>query len=169
MEFGLPRPIENAAAKIPSKLPFEDKVVDGINKVSRQFNNSKVIKSAIRVSSLIPKVRSFTIGGPQGKTPTPEFTPPIPYLPEISHNDRPFLKAAIMDDIAGLVEKIPGVGIYLGPVADMMEDTAIYRIQKSLTPQQLEYFQQRDRALPITTLAALDTIAHNNLSRAVRR
>lgn len=143
---------------LPTGLPFEDLVSQGINKVLSIAEKDPVlnkINGLIRRIPIIPEKRYAT---PFGTYKTPEF-----YIPELTpavfdERRREAVKAAIIDDLSGLIEKIPGIGAAAGIISDVIEDNAMAKIQETLTPEELEKFRSYDKVDPLTTVAVIRTM-----------
>lgn len=140
---------------LPTKLPLEPvaaRITDGICSIMRREPITNGINKIIEQIPIIPEKQYPT---PFGTYKTPEFSIPELKLPTMDDRRREALKAAVIDDLSSLVEKIPVVGLAAGPISDAIEDTAMAKIHDTLTPKEYTWFLNYDKISPITTLAML--------------
>ena len=69
------------------------------------------------------------------------------------------VKAAVADDLAGLLEKVPWIGVFTAPLADAVEDTFGAKIEELMTPAERKAFREFDKVSPSTAVRALQTFA----------
>jgi len=116
-----------------------------------------VARRLTEIREKVPTLAAWDFPTPIGTMRLPALELPEVPSPRVDQRRKELIKAAIGDDVSGLVEKIPFVGVFLGPVADFLEDLAGAKIDTLLTPSEREVFRNWDKSSPSTTLAALAT------------
>lgn len=142
--------------RLPDQLPLVEPVLDRVlDAVSAKVSNSPPVRLADALQAKMPTVAEQQFNTPLGSVTLPRLEMPQFSVPALDRRKKDLLKAAIGDDISGFVEKIPGVGAGLGPLADSMEDLYMAKIQETASPEEYEWFKRYDKISPITTLAML--------------
>jgi len=159
-ELMLPTP-----PRLPGKLPFEDGIARGVDRLLSIVEKDPILNGLNRIVERVPVVPERQFMTPWGNYKTPEF-----YVPKLSParfdaRQREAFKAAVMNDIASLVEKVPGLGAAAGPIADSMEDTAMAKIADTLTPEENKYFRSYDKVDPLSTIAMIRTMVRTQKER----
>lgn len=152
-ELQLPPP-----PRLPDRLPFEDQVSRAVDRVLDLLERDPVRAVVNRLVDAIPVVREREYPTPLGTYKTPEFYVPKLSPAKMDGRQRQAFKAAVMTDVAGLIEAIPGLGALAKPLSDAVEDTAYAKIQDSLTPQENTWFKTFDKVDPLSVIAMLRTM-----------
>ena len=147
--------IKLPSVKLPEKLPFEDTVNKGINKVVHAVNNFPPIRAINAIGARIPYPGEVRVGTPLGSIKIPPLNLPRLELPELDERHMQAMKAAVGQDLSYLPGLIPGVG---DVIADMVEDTFGAKIHETLTPDEYEDFKRWDKKSPSTTIAMAQTL-----------
>ena len=142
---------------LPSTLPFENQTDRLLSKLASTLEGTRFTKIMRALEARAPAIESIDFPTPFGKVRTPGLTLPVPVPPAMDQRRKEILKAALADDLAGLVEKIPFVGAFASPLADAAEDTFMAKLQDLLTPEEWSIFKEQDKVLPLTSAAALVT------------
>lgn len=157
-EIKLPQGLVNALGSIPDRMPFEDTIDRALDDAADKIASHPLMRKLEELHSRIPVVPSVEVGTPLGKIKTPELALPKPSPPEVDDRKKEAIKAAVADDLTGLIEKIPVVGAAAAPISDGLEDTFMAKIHDTLTPEEYELFKKKDKISPLTTLAMVDTL-----------
>lgn len=141
---------------LPDTLPGEDRLDAALDRLASRLENSALVRRAKEIEDRLPSIESVEFPTPLGTIKTPALEPPTLVPPQIDERRREVLKAAALDDLAGLIAFIPVVGDI---ISDPIEDTAMAKLHDTLTPQETIVFQNADKALPLTLLGALYTFS----------
>jgi len=156
-EIQLPEGIKRLLEGVPQGLPFEKTIDRGLNRLADTINASRLTKKLRGIHSQLPSLPEQRIATPLGEFKLPPVGLPVPGAPEVDNRKRQAIKAALGDDISGLIEKIPVVGAVVAPLSDFLEDTAMAKVNEALTHEEYETFKKYDKISPLTTLAMLQT------------
>ena len=157
----IPKPIQDILKMVPSGLPFEGQVDRTLNSVAEKVSNSMPTRQLEKINKSLPYIPEIEVSTPLGRYHTPEFSLPSVKIPQLTLRDREAFKAAVLKDLSGLVEKIPGVGAVAGFMSDSLEDTGENKIYQLFTPEEFAYYARRDKATPLSTMAVIDTLRRN--------
>ena len=147
---------------LPTTLPLENQVDALLNKLATTLEETRFTKMMRDLEARAPVIESIDFPTPFGKVRTPGLTLPVPVPPTMDQRRKEIVKAALADDLAGLVEKIPFVGAFAWPIADAVEDTYLVKLQELMTPEEWRTFKEFDKVSPLTVAAALRTFARRN-------
>ena len=156
-EIRLPQGLHQALSKVPDRLPFEDTVDRALDSLAARLEGNRVTKKLREIHANLPTAPEIELPGPFGVLKAPPLELPAPPPPKIDRRAKDTVKAALLDDISGVIEKIPVVGAVAGVLSDSLEDTAMARIHDLLTPEEYARFKKKDKLSPLTTVAVLDT------------
>ncbi len=144
--------------QLPDKLPGEDMLSRGVDKVLNLVERDPVLNTVNRVIEKIPIIREKSVSTPLGSFKTPEFYVPRLIPARMDARIREAFKAAALVDASSLISKIPWMGAAAAPVSDAVEDTAYAKIHDTLTPEEDTFFTSYDKADPLSTIAMLRTM-----------
>ena len=145
---------------LPDQLPFEDTVDRLLNRAAQALERSPVTRAAKHFEERFPEVEGVAFPTPLGTITTPRLQlPSLSSPPQIDDRRREIVKAAAADDLAGLLEKVPWIGIITAPLADFVEDTFGAKIEELMTPAERKTFREKDKISPSTVVSALQTFA----------
>lgn len=139
----------------PSTLPFENQIDRLFDRVAERLANSQATRFGNNIERNFPTVESIEWPTPLGVVKTPRLSMPSLTPPVLDERRKEIIKAAMGDDISGLVTMIPVIGFFASIIADAMEDTYAAKIDALLTPEERRAFMEYDKVSPITTIAAL--------------
>ena len=160
-EISLPQ-----APPLPDKLPFEDRVDALLDRAAEGLERNPITRMAQKIEAQLPVVTEMEFPTPLGTFRLPRLELPSLTPPKMDSRRKEVVKAAVADDLASLVEKVPYVGLIAGPLADFLEDTAMAKLRENLRPEEVESFYHFDKVSPVTTLAALRTfVKHRGVGR----
>ena len=144
---------------LPSTLPLENQIDRLLNKLASRIEKSAITQRMRQLEEQAPVIESVDFPTPFGTIQTPHLTIPVPVPPTIDQRRKEIVKAALADDLAGLVEKIPLVGALAWPIVDAVEDTYMVKVQELMTPDEWRTFREFDKVSPLTVAAVLRTFA----------
>ena len=130
-----------------------------LNRAAQAIGNSRVGAALRRLEDSAPQLEGMEISTPLGRINTPALSLPVPIPPSMDARRKEILKACAGDDLSGLVEKIPWVGIIAAPLADSIEDIFGAKIEEMMTPAERAVFREKDKVSPSTVVSALQTFA----------
>lgn len=145
----LPMSLERKLAK----LPFEDRVASGLNRVARAINESPPTRLLTKIQEKAPRLPELIVPTPLGTVGLPEISLPTPGLPQFNERKRKALKAAIGSDLGSLIGLIPVIGDAAG---DLVEDMYGAEIRGNLTEGEYEQYKKWDKIGP-STMAMIRT------------
>jgi hypothetical protein len=153
------------APPMPDKLPGEDVVSRGVDKILSLMERDPILKGINRLVDKIPIVHEKTYHTPLGDFKTPEF-----YIPKLTpalmdERKREAIKASVLVDMSSLIAKIPYLGAAAGPAADAVEDTGYAKIHDTLTPEEDKFFKSYDKVDPLSTVAVLRAMVRTQKER----
>lgn len=151
--------------KLPEKLPGEDVISQGVERAFGLMERDPLLGLVNRLVEKIPVIPERSYITPLGTYKTPEF-----YIPKLTParfdgRQREAFKAAVMNDLAALVEVIPALGALAAPIADAISDTSVAKIQDTLTPEESNYFRSYDKVDPLATIAMIRTMVRTQKER----
>lgn len=149
----LPEGFKTALERIPSKLPFESKIDNLLDKAANKINRLRATRTLSEIHSNLPYLPEVKIGTPFGQIGLPEVSLPEPRAPEIDERRKEAIKAAAAVDLSFIVALIPAVG---DVIADVIEDTYAVKIRNVLKADELDDYMKYDKLGP-STLAMLRT------------
>jgi hypothetical protein len=143
---------------LPDHLPGEESISRSVDKFLDFMEREPLHKGINRLVDKIPIVPSTDFATPLGVYKTPEV-----YVPELQParfdaKHREAFKAAVLSDVAELVDAIPFLGAAADPVSHTLEDNAYAKITETLTPQELTYFKSYDDVDPFSVIAMIRTM-----------
>ncbi len=144
--------------ELPRKFPLEDQISNALEKVISLADRDPILQAVNSLVEKIPIVREREFQTPWGTYKTPELYVPKVLPITVDGRQREAIKAAVMADVAGLIEKIPGLGAAAGPIVDSLEDNAMAKIQDTLTPEENTRFKSYDKVDPLAAVAMLRTL-----------
>mgnify|MGYP001599049694 CR=1 FL=1 len=144
--------------RLPDKLPLEGTIGRGVDRLLSFMEKDQALNAVNRLIEKIPIVPEKSYTTPFGTYKTPEFYIPKLAPAKFDERQREAFKAAAIADIAGLVAMVPWLGALAGPIADSIEDTAMAKIQETLTPEENTFFKSYDKVDPLTTIAMIRTM-----------
>lgn len=150
---------------LPTKFPLEDEIGNMVEKVINLAEKDPVLGVVNRAIDSIPIVPERSFETPWGTYKTPELYIPKVLPITLDGRQREAFKAAVMADLAGLAEAIPFMGAAAKPLADSLEDTAMAKIQDTLTPEEKTQFQSYDKVDPLTVVAMVRTMVRTQRER----
>lgn len=151
------REIRPIILPLPSKLPFEDKIDKILSSAVQKIEKHPITGRLQEIKEKMPYIAETEITTPMGKFKTPEIRLPDFLPPKVDERRREAIKAAICDDFAGVIERIPFLGFAAHPISDLLEDMAMGKLHDTLTEEEFKQFKRFDKAIPSTTLALLMT------------
>ena len=144
---------------LPDQLPFEDAVDRLLNRAAQAIENSRVGAALRRLEDSAPQLEGGPFPTPLGRIDLPNLSLPVPIPPAMDARRKEIIKACAADDLSGLVEKIPWIGIITAPLADAIEDIFGAKIEEMMTPAERATFREKDKVSPSTVVSALQTFA----------
>ena len=144
---------------LPAQLPFEDTVDRLLNRAAQAIDESRLGEALRRLDAAAPQLEGFHLPTPLGAIDTPALSLPVPIPPAMDARRREIVKAAAADDLSGLLEKVPWIGIITAPLADAVEDIFGAKIEELMTPGERKVFREKDKVSPSTVVSTLQTFA----------
>jgi len=151
--------------KLPEKLPGEDAISQGVERALGLMERDPILGLVNRLIEKIPVIPERAYSTPLGNYKTPEFYIPRLTPARFDGRQREAFKAAVMNDLSALVEIIPTLGIVAAPLADAIGDTAMAKIQDTLTPAESQLFRSYDKVDPLSTIAMIRTMVRTQKER----
>lgn len=142
-----PEFLEKLAINIPDRLPFEDKVNDGLNKLAEKTNNSSLTRQATKIHDKLPVFEESRFNTPFGQIKLPELSAPVPKAPKMDERTKDAMKGAVATDAAFLVGFIPVVGDF---AANVISDTYLLKINLTLTDSEFKDYMKYNKLGPST-------------------
>ncbi|MDP2953339.1 MAG: hypothetical protein Q8O76_08510 [Chloroflexota bacterium] len=151
-----------APPRLPNKFPFEDQTAALLDRLSGALAGNPVMVKIKELRDKAPYLAEYAIPTPLGTMTFPKVELPELNAPEVDERKRQVIKAAIGDDLSSLIDKIPYVGLFAGPISDFLEDISMAKAYDLLTPEETVRFRNLDKVSPWTTLAAIRTFARRS-------
>ena len=137
----------NLLRLVPSKLPLEDTVDRGLDRVAKAIARNPITEVLSGIHTMLPSLPEVPTSTPLGEIHLPEVSAPIPYPPQVDARRREAIKAAVGTDLSSVIGIIPWVG---DVASDIIEDIFGAKIKRTLTPGEYNTYLKYDKLGPST-------------------
>lgn len=147
MRIKPPEFLQKSLVQVPSKLPGEDRLDQGLNMIADKLENNPIHTGLMQLHARLPVLEEVDMNTPLGQVRLPEVSAPEPNFPVLDSRKMEAMKAAIGTDISSVIGIIPAIG---DVVSDIVEDVFGEKIRKTLTPGELTTYMKFDKLGPST-------------------